>query len=133
MTALKGLTQDGKESAHSLANTGRRLYLVVEQDIGILDEQAAILWHLSQRAPLALVLHSAGKSLHAWFSCVGGNDQAIEAFMRHAVSLGADSAPWLRSQFVRMPDGTRHKEVRQSVFDFNPPPLSLQKRSGRSP
>src|SRR5215207_6125672 len=31
MIALTGLTQDGKKSAHSLANTGARRYLVVEQ------------------------------------------------------------------------------------------------------
>ena len=40
--------------------------------------------------------------------------------MRYAVSLGADRATWTRSQFVRMPDGTRDNGKRQTVYFFNP-------------
>ncbi len=39
--------------------------------------------------------------------------------MRKAVSLGADPATWTRSQFVRMPDGTRDNGKRQTVYFFN--------------
>jgi hypothetical protein len=46
MISRTGLTQDGKESEHCLANTGPRRFLVIEQDKGTLDEQAAILLHL---------------------------------------------------------------------------------------
>jgi hypothetical protein len=40
--------------------------------------------------------------------------------MSHAVSLGADPATWLKSQFVRMPDGLRDNGKRQRVLYFNP-------------
>ena len=30
-----------------------------------------MLLHLAERAPMALVVHSGGKSLHGWFYCVG--------------------------------------------------------------
>jgi hypothetical protein len=121
MSALTGTTKDGKESAHTLANTGPRRYLVTEFDSGTPDEQAALLWHLRQFAPLVLVLSSGGKSLHGWWDC-GGTDESITGkFMRYAVSMGADPATWTRSQFVRLPQGWRQdKAKRQEVYYFNP-------------
>jgi hypothetical protein len=41
MSAQTGMTQDGKESEHTLSNTGARRFLVIEQDGGNADEQAA--------------------------------------------------------------------------------------------
>ncbi len=67
MSAPSGRTQDGKVSPHCLANTGPRRFLVIEQDTGSADEQAAILLHLAERAPLALAVHSGSKSIHGWF------------------------------------------------------------------
>jgi hypothetical protein len=107
MISRTGLTQDAKESEHCLANTGPRRFLVIEQDKGTIDEQAAILLHLAERAPLALAVHSGGKSIHGWFYCQGQPEERMRYFMRYAVTLGADPATWTRSQFVRMPDGTR--------------------------
>jgi len=120
MTARSGRTQDGKESAHTLENTDARRFLVVEQDCGTIDEQSAVLLHLAERAPLALALHSGSKSIHGWFHCVGQLEKKLREFMRYAVSLGGDSATWTRSQFVRMPDGTRDSCERQTVYFFNP-------------
>ena len=120
MTSRTGRTQDGKESAHALENTGPRRLLIIEQDEGTVDDQAAILLHLAERAPLALALHSGGKSLHGWFYCQGQSEERLRAFMRYAVTLGADRATWVRSQFVRMPDGTRDNGSRQTVYFFNP-------------
>jgi hypothetical protein len=119
MTARTGLTQDGKVSEHTLASTGARRFLVIEQDGGTTDEQAAILLHLAQRAPLAMAVHSGSKSIHGWFYCQGQPEEFLRRFMRYAVSLGADPATWTRSQFVRMPDGTRDNDNRQTVFYFN--------------
>jgi hypothetical protein len=79
-----------------------------------------VLQHLAERAPLALAVHSASKSVHAWFYCVGQSEEKLHRFMQYAVSLGADSAMWIRSQFTRMPDGTRGNGERQAVFFFNP-------------
>jgi hypothetical protein len=123
MTAQSGDTQDGKESEHTLENTGPRRFLVVEQDGGTIDEQAALLAHLAERAPLALAVHSGSKSLHGWFYCAGQPEERLRAFMRYAVTLGADQATWTRSQFVRMPDGTRDNGNKQTVYFFNPETL----------
>ena len=120
MTARIGLTQEGKQSAHALSITGPRRFLVIEQDGGTIDEQAALLLHLAERAPLAVAVHSGNKSIHGWFYCVGQLEEKLREFMRYAVSLGADNATWTRSQFVRMPDGTRANGKRQTVYFFNP-------------
>jgi len=115
-----GQTKEGKESAHCLDATGPRRFLVIEQDRGTIDEQAAVLLHLAVRAPLALAVHSGRKSIHGWFFAAGQSEERLCAFTRFAVSLGADGATWCRSQFVRMPDGTREAGKRQTVYFFNP-------------
>ena len=120
MMARTGRTQEGKESAHTLEQTGPRRFLVIEQDRGTPDEQAAVLLHLAERAPLALAVHSGGKSIHGWFASVGQPEEKLRRFMRYAVSLGGDEALWTRSQFARMPDGTRDNDKRQTVYFFNP-------------
>jgi hypothetical protein len=120
MTSRTGRTQDGNVSEHTLENTGPRRYLVVEQDQGTIDEQAAVLIHLAKFAPLASVVHSGNKSLHGWFYCAGQPEEQLLWFMRQFVELGADRATWIRSQFVRMPDGSRANGNRQTVFYLNP-------------
>jgi hypothetical protein len=40
--------------------------------------------------------------------------------MDYAVSLGADHATWLRSQFVRLPDGLRQNGRRQVTYYLDP-------------
>ena len=121
MSAVTGLTKEDRESKHTLANTGPRRFLVIEFDHGTTDEHSAILLHLAtSHAPLALAVHSGGKSLHGWFYCLGQPENRLERFMRYAVTLRADLATWTRSQFVRMPDGLRANGKRQTVFFFNP-------------
>jgi hypothetical protein len=120
MTARTGYTQDGKESEHSLENTGPRRYLVIEQDSGTVDEQAAVLQHLAECAPLALAVHSGSKSLHGWFYCADVVEEKVSRFFRNAAALGADPALWARSQLTRMPDGLRDNGNRQTVYFFNP-------------
>ena len=139
MCGKTGATKQGKLSAHSLSNTGPRRFLVIEFDFGVehcnpairllpslsddrdvADLSACLLLYLAERAPLALVVHSGGKSLHGWFYCAGRSEEPLRRFMSYAVSLGADPATWTRSQFVRMPDGLRDDGKRQTVFFFNP-------------
>jgi len=120
MSAVTGLTREGRRSKHALANTGPRRFLVVEFDTGTADDHAALLLDLAQRAPLALAVHSGGKSLHGWFYSYAQPEARLESFMRYAVSLGADPATWTPSQFVRMPGGVRDNGRRQTVFFFNP-------------
>lgn len=127
MLATTGLTKEGKKSAHTLSNTGPRRFLVVEFDIGTIDEHAALLLHLASRAPLVLAVHSGGKSLHGWFYCAGQAEEKLRRFMEYAVSLGADSRLWTPCQFCRMPDGTRDNGKRQTVYFFNPKPLEASR------
>jgi hypothetical protein len=121
MITWRGLTREGHESAHSLEGTGPRRFLVVEQDIGTVDEQAGVLWRLACHAPLALVVHSGGKSIHGWFFCSGQDEEKVlRPFMRYAVSLGSCRSTWTKSQFCRMPDGQRGDGRRQAVYYFHP-------------
>lgn len=120
MIARTGLTQEGNESEHTLEATDSRRFLVVEFDTGGIDEHAALLRHLAEYAPMVIAVHSGKKSLHGWFYCFGQPEARLGAFMRHAVTLGADKATWSRSQFVRMPDGTRNNGNRQAVYFFSP-------------
>jgi hypothetical protein len=119
MAARTGRTKEGKESARCLENVGPRRFLVVEFDTGTTDEHAALLWHLADFAPLALVVHSGGKSLHGWFRAAD-HDATTRRFFEYAVSLGADHATWTPCQLVRMPEGRRTLGQRQVVWFFNP-------------
>ncbi len=111
---------DGELSAHTINNTGKRRFLIVEQDSGSLDLQAGVLMHLSETAPLVLAVMSGGKSVHGWFFCEGRNEDSLRLWFSKAVTLGADPKLWTRSQFARMPDGTRDNGNRQTPIYFNP-------------
>lgn len=123
MSAPTGSTKEGKLSAHCLDNTGPRRFLVVEFDHHEAGLQASILLHLSKYMPFVCAVHSGSKSVHGWFYCRGWDDLKVWKFFRYAVSLGADRATWTRSQFVRLPDGTRDNGNRQNVYYLNPAPL----------
>ena len=149
MTKRRGRTQDGTFSPRSVENVGPRKFLVVEfdfveadelgrptpaapmlqrlaaQGVSILDLCAALHAELAGLRPLALVVYSAGKSLHGWYPCAGDEEEdKMHRFMRFAVSLGADPATWTRIQLVRMPEGIRDNGKRQRVVYFNPSVLN---------
>ena len=107
MSARSGLTQERKRSERCLDNTARRRFLVIEQDTGTLDEQAAVLSHLAEIFPLVTIVHSGGRSLHGWFYVEGIPEARIDQFMDLAVRLGADDATRSPCQLVRLPDGIR--------------------------
>jgi len=140
MSAPQGLTRQHNLSAHALSNTGPRRFLIVEFDFDSRDSEeeahllerlstegrdvrdlcAALLLHLAEKAPLALVVHSGGKSLHGWFYCAGVPEERVWRIFQYAVSLGADRANWTPSQFARMPDGLRENGNRQTAYFLNP-------------
>ena len=126
MNSITGTTREGRESRHTLSNTGPRRFLAVEFDTGTPDDHAALLLHLAGYGPMVLAVHSGNKSLHGWFYCAGQPEDKLLRFMRYAVSLGGDAATWSRCQFCRMPDGTRENGKRQTVFYFNPQPLEVK-------
>ncbi len=147
MRGVTGKRQDGKSSPRCLDNTGERRWLVVEFDfvrakegqpstpgdalLQRLEEEspprrapdlcASLLLHLVEAgAPLALAVHSGGKSLHGWFPVSGMPAEALEDFFRQCRRLGADGATWTRCQLVRLPEGRRPDGRRQPVYYFNP-------------
>jgi hypothetical protein len=126
MSSISGVTKEGKESKHTLSNTGPRRFLVVEFDKGTFDDHASLIFHLADYGPLVLAVHSGSKSLHGWFYCVGQDEEKLKRFMRYAVSLGADHATWVKSQFVRMPEGTRENGNAQRIYYFDPEPLEAK-------
>jgi len=149
MTAVSGRTQDGRAAPRTLSNTGPRRFLVVEFDFRERDSEgvdtltgplirklrerertvadlcASLHLHLANYWPLAMVVHSGGKSHHGWYPCARRSEEDVRKFMRFAVSLGADPATWTRCQFVRLPSGLRCPgNVRQRIEFFNPSALS---------
>src|SRR5438132_2188949 len=110
MTEQWGRTKKGEISYHAESNTGNRRFLVCEFDSGPLDQQAALLWELAQYAPLAVIVFSGSKSLHGFFFCEAQSEEKLQRFFNYATSLGADPRTWLRSQFVRLPEGRRNGE-----------------------
>lgn len=109
---------DGEMSAHTLDNTGPRQNIVVEFDDGAtLDEQAARHIWLSELRDLRMVVFSGSKSLHGWYRAQ--DEDSDRRFMEQAVRLGADPKTWLRSQFVRLPNGQREGGIIQRVEFFD--------------
>jgi hypothetical protein len=119
MSALEGKRKsDGELSAHTLDNTGPRQNIVVEFDDGAtLDEQAARHIWLSSFRKLRLVVFSGSKSLHGWYQAESEADD--RKFMEEAVRLGGDPKTWLKSQFVRLPNGQREDGTIQRVEYFD--------------
>jgi hypothetical protein len=119
MSALEGKRKsDGELSAHTLDNTGPRQNIVVEFDDGATpDEQAARHIWLSDFRKLRLVVFSGSKSLHGWYEAQGEAED--RKFMEEAVRLGGDPKTWLRSQFVRLPNGQREDGTIQRVEFFD--------------
>jgi hypothetical protein len=145
MAAPHGRTREGHLSEHSLEATGPRLFLIAEFDFvpanaqrkptiwkplieacaqrgrSILDMNASIIAHLSKTVPLWMVVFSGNKSLQGWFPCRGADERLLgQWFHGTAAALGACSSTWGRSQFVRMPDGSRDDGARQTVEYCNP-------------
>ena len=119
MSALEGKRKsDGELSAHTLDNTGPRQNIVVEFDDGATpDEQAARHIWLSEYRKLRMVVFSGSKSLHGWYQA---KDEADDRkFMEEAVRLGGDPKTWLKSQFVRLPNGQRQDGTIQRVEFFD--------------
>jgi hypothetical protein len=115
-----GLTQEGYESEHCLEQFPVRKYVAVEFDAERdKDVQASILLWLAKQWPLRLVVDSAGKSLHGWFDSDGTDEGNLKSYFNDLVRLGADPRTYTRSQFVRLPDGTRDNSKRQSILYFN--------------
>jgi hypothetical protein len=94
--------------------------------IPIADVCGALHLHLSKRLPLCCAVHSAGKSVHGWYPAFEHSENQLREFMEYAVQLGADHATWLRSQFVRLPDGFRAESSRRQVCYYLDPEKAVK-------
>jgi hypothetical protein len=116
----RGYTKEGKLSEHCLEQFLVRRYSVIEFDeLRDKDIQASIILWLAKHWPLRMVVDSAGKSLHAWFDTRGTDETDLKVYFNDLVRLGADKAIYTVSQFVRMPDGLRDNEKRQSIIYYS--------------
>ncbi len=121
MTALTGLTAEGKVSPRTKANTGAWRFFVYESDTLSFDLQAAAIYELAHYHPLALVVYSGNRSLQAWFYVANLAENELNRFKCLAVRLGGCKGPLYRGQLVRMPGGWNKKTGKdQTVMFFNP-------------
>ena len=73
------------------------------------------------RSPVWMTVFSGNKSLQAWIPCRGEPEESLHNwFATTACGCGACRSTWCKSQFVRMPDGTRSGGVRQAIEFYNP-------------
>ena len=92
----------------------------MDRGISVREACRALLWHLSQYAPLVLVTWSGGKSLHGLFNAGGEEENVLRKFMEYACALGACHSTWTHCQLVRLPAGLRPNGNRQTVEYFDP-------------
>lgn len=123
MTALTGINLSGKPSPRCIGNTGPRRYAVVEFDSDTPEAQLACIKKLSESLPVTLILHSGGKSYHAWFYVEHLDPKLVIDFLSGAAILGADPAVFVRCQLVRIPGGLREPGIPQPVLYFDPATL----------
>jgi hypothetical protein len=135
MKGLEGKKKNGSPSAKCDDNIKCRRVIVIEFDAKKFGDlasdrekflclQAALHRHLATIQPLVLLVFSGNESLHGTYAVRGIPDKRLILFMREAVSLGADHALWVPSQFTRMPGGLNRKtRGRQTIHYFNPEAL----------
>jgi len=120
MKARQALNTSGKLSAHTLAGTGPRRFLILDFDDHFgHNVHAAAALRLGALLPLVMVLKTGGKGLHAWFKAHGQTEDELGRFFALGCEFGGDPRLWLRSQFARMPDGLRNNGEEQRVIYFN--------------
>jgi hypothetical protein len=76
MSAEQGRNKKRRMSRRCEANTGPRRFLIVEFDRASLNQQAALVCHLTNYAPLALVVFSGSRSIHGGFFAKGSRKRS---------------------------------------------------------
>ena len=123
MTKREGTTRDNppKRGPRTFDNTGPWRFFVYESDLLSLDNQAAVIYRLASIRPLALVVFSGSKSIHAYFYVGALSERELLEFQCLAIRLGGCTGPLNRCQLVRMPGGFNHSTKRtQDVLYFDP-------------
>ena len=110
MRVERGINMDGNPSERCRDNVGRRKFNVYECDDTSLgfDAKASLIKCLWDRtgANLRMVVHSGGKSLHAFFDA-SENEEMNWQFMSLAVKYGGDPDMYRPEQQSRLPNAYR--------------------------
>jgi hypothetical protein len=101
----------GRRNGGSIAS---RRFLVVESDDLSLRQQTALIFHLRQTWPLAAVVYSGGRSLHAWFRWlpIWDTEKAQTELREHLQSLRCDPSSVSGVQPCRLPGVLRPETLR---------------------
>ena len=110
MRCETGINMDGKVSKRCRDNTGKRKFIVYESDDQELsfDQKASLVKSLWREtgASLRMIVHSGGKSLHAFFEA--SDDEKLNwQFMSIAVKYGGDPDMYRPEQQARLPNAIR--------------------------
>jgi len=110
MRCRLGTNLQGKASERCRDNVGKRRFLVYESDDESLgfDEKASLIRCLREKtdANLRMVVHSGGKSLHAFFDACEKEEDNWR-FMSVAVKYGGDPDMYRPEQQSRLPNAIR--------------------------
>jgi hypothetical protein len=96
--------------------------------ITIRDANARLIDHIARFVKPAIIVDTAGKSLHSWLPSLTMSDETAKDLSAYAQVLGADNCLSTISQLFRMPGGTRENGKHQSVLYFNPSIINLNKQ-----
>ena len=121
MRCETGINMNGEVSKRCRDNTGNRKFIVYESDDKELsfDQKASLVKSLWKEtgASLRMVVHSGGKSLHAFFDA--SDDEKLNwQFMSIAVKYGGDPDMYRPEQQARLPNAIRlSKETGKALLD----------------
>lgn len=122
LTGEQGLTKDGKPSYRADSCVAAYRFAVVEFDNLPLEDQLAF-W-ASVKLPVALLVHSGGKSIHGWVRVDQPDRDAWdrnverELFAGRLTPLGADPSCRNEARLSRMPGFTRpdSEKLQQLIY-----------------
>lgn len=139
MRASTGTTKEGRQdrprTSDNACHPDRMRFAVVEVDIRHDDPIcsalsvtpqdicASVILSKLDLAKIRMVVHSGGKSLHAWVDINGKDATELQAFFRELTPLGVDHRGRLPEQQFRLPNGYRSdRQARQNLIFWNPQP-----------
>lgn len=116
---------NGKVATRCNANVKARPYMVLEMDSkdeAQLERFTTFAMEMAKFIPLAMAVHTGGKSIHFWFDARKAKPATISAAFALACLHGADKALGVRSQIARMPNVSASDEGRsaQRVLYYDP-------------
>lgn len=124
LTGLSGTTKNGKPTLRGDACVKIFRYAVVEFDEIPKEEQAAFFMFVN--LPIAVIIDSGGKSLHAWIRIDAPNAEVWTREVEHQLfdgllkPLGVDSACKNEARMSRLPGHLRDTGNRQKILYLAP-------------